>query len=456
MSASAAHPQAPLPPQPTAPALPRTLDLQDLVAYGLAYIAPIAPLTTLGFVWAASGGLIALSYLLGVVCMLFTVNSYVQMSREHHSAGSAYGFAQQVLGNRVGFLTGWLLLLDYLLIPALVHVMMSIGMEAVVPGVGRGVWLSALAAVTLLVNWRGITVTSRVNQVSVVFQLLFMAGFLGLCVWKLGTGLGQGALTLKPFHDPAHFNLSQVVAGTGICVLAFLGFDAVSTLAEETRTTDRGLVGRATALVMLISGALFVLSAWVLGNVMPAVQVKDAATASFDLAGTLFGPAAVAALAVVMIFLVGFTNALPMQAGVARVLFAMGRDRQLPGSLGRVHPKYGTPHVGMLVAAAASYVVAFALLDHAELLTSIVNFGALGSFALLHVAVIVHFKVRKGSRRLAHGLAPALGLVIVLGILSALSTTALLVGGGWLVLGGAMAAWRNRKPQDPANKAPAP
>jgi amino acid transporter len=102
--------------------LKRSLRYWDLVLYGLAYIAPFAPLSTLGFVWSESNGLIVLAYVLGAVCMYFTAQSYATMTETLPTAGSVYGFARHSLGVFPGFIAGWMILLDYLLIPAFVYV----------------------------------------------------------------------------------------------------------------------------------------------------------------------------------------------------------------------------------------------------------------------------------------------------------------------------------------------
>ena len=122
---------------PAAPGLTRSLTYWDLVLYGLAYIAPFAPLSTLGFVWRESNGLIVLAYLLGATCMYFTAQSYATMTEALPTAGSVYGFARTALGTFPGFIAGWMILLDYLLIPAFVYVLMSVALETLVPGVER-------------------------------------------------------------------------------------------------------------------------------------------------------------------------------------------------------------------------------------------------------------------------------------------------------------------------------
>ncbi len=425
----------------TTPAAPphelkRTLKYWDLIVYGLAYIAPIAPLSTLGFVWEASHGLIALAYVLGGVCMYFTAKSYAIMTETIPTAGSVYGFARHSLGALPGFIAGWMILLDYLLIPAFVYVLIAVAMETLVPGVDRAVWIVAMVAMTTFINWFGVTVTTRANFAAVGVQVVVLLVFLALAVLALLHGKGNGALTLKPFWETGHFDAGAIFTATSISVMSFLGFDAISTLSEEVEGHDRRLVGRAIIAVLVISGAFFVLVTWVLGNLLPGIRIKDPAAAVYELADWSIGAWSAIALAWAYVTVVGFSNALPMQVGVARVLFAMGRDRQLPHALARVHPRYHTPYVGMLVTAAISLGVALAMRNMMDELATIVNFGALSGFVLLHVSVIAKFGIQGRSRQLfAHWFAPLAGIVVVGAVFSGMSLLATEVGLGWLAIG---------------------
>ncbi|MBT0961623.1 APC family permease [Denitromonas iodatirespirans] len=428
-------------PKAGAETLTRSLEYRDLLAYGLAYIAPVAPLATLGFVWNASAGLVALAYLLGALCMYFTAKSYAVMTEEVPNAGSVYGFARHCLGGLAGFVAGWLILLDYLLIPALVFLLMSVGMGTLIPEIPRAAWLVILISSAVGINWFGVTVTSRVNVFSVKAQILMVLTLMALCIYALYQGKGSGGLTLAPFYSAEGFSATHVFAGTSICVLSFLGFDAISTLAEEVKGGDRKVVGRAIMHVLLIAGAFFVLLTWVLGNLMIGLDVQDPATAIFELTADRIGPWASTALAWLLALIVGFTNALPMQIGVARVLFAMGRDRQLPHAFARLHKKHGTPHIALLFASAFSLIVAIVLRNDIDLMASFVNFGALSAFLLLHLSVLVHFAWRKRSKNyLAHWCVPILGIAVVLAVFSGMAATALFMGAMWLVLG--LGYWR--------------
>lgn len=416
--------------------LKRSLTYWDLILYGLAYIAPFAPLGTLGFVWSESNGLIVLAYLLGGVCMYFTAKSYAIMTEAMPTSGSVYGFARHSLGAFPGFIAGWMILLDYLLIPAFVYVLIAVALETLLPGVDRGVWIIVLVAATTGVNWFGITVTSRANFISVALQVIVLVGFVGLCLVALYGGKGNGALTLKPVFDSSAFDAAKIFSATSICIMSFLGFDAVSTLAEEVAGGDRRVIGRAIIAVLILSAVFFVGITWVFGNLLPGIAIKDPSAAVYELAAWATGPWTAAVLAWTYAIIVGLSNALPMQVGVARVVYAMGRDRQLPRALARIHPRYHTPYVGMLVTAAISLAVALFMKNRLDDLASIVNFGALSGFLFLHMSVVVRFGLRRRSRAwVVHWLVPVCGMVVVLAVFSGMSALAVRVGSVWLVVG---------------------
>ena len=289
---------------------------------------------------------------------------------------------------------------------------------------------------TTAVNWFGITFTSRANFIAVAAQVIVLFLFMGFAVAALHAGKGSGALTLKPVFDAASFNAGKIFSATSICVMSFLGFDAVSTLAEEVRGGDRRVVGRAIIAVLVLSAVFFVVLTWILGNLMSGLAIKDPAAAVYELAAWAIAPWMAALLAWTNAIVVGLSNALPMQVGVARVVFAMGRDRQLPSAFARLHPRYNTPYVGMLVTAAISLGVALAMKNRLDDLASIVNFGALSGFLLLHVSVLRRFALRDRSRHLiAHWLVPICGIVVVLAVFSGMSAPAMKVGMGWLIAG---------------------
>ncbi len=419
--------------------LKRSLSFFDLVAYGLAFMALIAPLTNLGFVWTASGGVVAGAYVAAAICMYFTAQSYATMSRIVPNAGSVYGFARHSLGDFWGFFAGWGVLLDYLMVPALVFSLMAVGMQMLIPDVPRAGWIIGVAVVMLVINWAGIKVAARVNALSVAAQLVMVVGVMVLLVVAMEQGTANGArLSAAPFVGQGpDMPWAQLLAGASVAVMTFLGFDAVSTLAEEVKDpNDRTTVSRAILTVLALATLLYVVVTWILGSAMAAIELKDPAAAIFELLAQTVGPWAPVLLAWLMGIVVGFTNTLPMLAGVARILMAMGRERQLPTALGWVHAGTGVPRVATVVATLTSLAVALWLKDRIELLASIISFGALIGFLMLQLAVLVHFQRHPADRHVFfHRVVPVIGILSVLAIMYGMHVVALQVGLAWVLAG---------------------
>ena len=144
--------------------LQRSLSFSDLLIYGLIFMVPIAPFGIFGSVYQGSGGMVALTYVIGMVAMMFTANSYAQMSRAFPMAGSVYTYAGRGLRPWVGFLSGWAILLDYVLVPALLYLVASVAMNSIVGSIPVWIWLAAFVVLNTVVNYMGIEMTALVNK----------------------------------------------------------------------------------------------------------------------------------------------------------------------------------------------------------------------------------------------------------------------------------------------------
>src|ERR1700729_4327499 len=142
----------------------RALSTRDLIGYGMIFMVPIEPYAVYGFVWNASRGMVPLAYLLGLVGMLFTAMSYASMSRAFPVAGSVYSYAQRGLSEIAGFFAGWLILLDYILIPALLYLFSAIALKPIFPHVPEWIWLIGFVSFNVLVNLICIEFTARANR----------------------------------------------------------------------------------------------------------------------------------------------------------------------------------------------------------------------------------------------------------------------------------------------------
>ena len=415
--------------------LDRALTLSDLIVYGMIFMVPIAPFSVFGFVWIEAKGMVALAYLIGLTGMLFTALSYAAMSQAFPLAGSVYAYVQRGLHEFAGFLAGWLILLDYILVPALLYLFSAVALQPLLPAVPAWAWLVGFVSFNAAANLLGIRFTARLYKVLLALELLTLALFVVFGALALHAGAGAGRLTLAPLYDPHGFSLSTVAGATSIAVLSFLGFDGISTLSEESAGA-RNAIARATLLSLVLIGALFVLQTWIAADLARGMRFSSTATAFYEIAARAGGPALslTAILAVVISF--GIANAMAAQAAVARVLFAMARDRKLPSVLAAVHPRFKTPYVSTLLVASVSLLVGLLFTHRIDDLTRVVNFGALTSFALLHLAVAWHHIVRQRSGAwLRHLLFPLAGFTVILYVLYGMDHTAKVLGGCWIGAG---------------------
>lgn len=405
--------------------LKRALGLPSLVVFGLAYVAPISVFTTYGVASALSNGRLAASYLVATMAMLLTALSYASLARWFPEAGSVHTYATRVLHPHVGFLTGWAIALDYVMIPVINFMIAGIFGASLLPAAPAWTWAVAWLVVVTSLNALGIETTDRSARIVLGLEILALLVFVSVAGW-LGTG---------PIGNPAAIGWSPVFAAASIVAISFLGFDAVTTLAEEAIEPQRD-VPRAVVLTCLVAGGLFILVCATAYRAHPVALFENVDAAGFTVAEAIGGVALGAVIAVGE--LIGsFAGALAGQAGAARLLFGISRATGFGrGLLDRVHPTRRVPTgaVGVLAAAGG---LAFVL--SLEQVVSLINFGALTAFLVVHAAAM-----REGLTRHPHRtpwiwvrfvLLPLTGAAFVASLLWSLSATALIVGGTWLAVG---------------------
>jgi amino acid transporter len=419
--------------------LKRSLSLFDLLVYGLVFISPTAPIAVYGVVYNASKGMVPLIYVVGLVAMLFTARSYMTMSSVFPVAGSVYSYASRSIGTFAGFVAGWAMLLDYLLLPTLAYVVCAVALDAVMPGIPTAVWVVVLLAFSTIVNYLGIETTARMNFIMLGLQILVLIAFIGTGAWALMKHVGGAHLSLAPFYNPAVFSPSLVFGALSLAALSFLGFDAISTLSEESRQGPSA-IARATILSLCLTAALFVVQTWLAAQFTPGQTAfaKGAATnaAFYNVASLIGGYGLKFIVAVPGIVFGAMACALAAQASTARLLYGMARDGRLPRLLAHVHPERKSPDRAILAVAAITLVLGVALVDKLELLTSMVSFGALVGFLMLHASVVAQFLWREKSRDwLRHLVVPAIGFAIIAYVLWNAEENAKIAGVTWLAAG---------------------
>ncbi|HHQ4649101.1 TPA: APC family permease, partial [Aeromonas hydrophila] len=237
--------------------LKKSLKLWHVVIMGLAYLTPMAVFDTFGIVTEITEGHVPTAYLFALIGMLFTAMSYGHLVRKFPSAGSAYTYAQKVFHPYVGFMVGWVSLLDYMFMPMINMLLAKIYMEALFPSVEPWTYILGLATVMTLLNLRGIKLVANFNSLIVIMQFSIIAVFIGLIAWGVYHGEGLGTVaSSRPFFSE-HMNVAPLLTGASILCLSFLGFDAITTLSEETPDASR-VIPRAIVLTALIGGVLFI------------------------------------------------------------------------------------------------------------------------------------------------------------------------------------------------------
>jgi amino acid transporter len=424
--------------------LRRELSFTDLLAYGLVFMVPIAPFAIFGQVFNASGGMVALTYAVAMVAMLLTANSYAQMVRAFPMSGSVYNYAGRGIHPAVGFLAGWSILLDYVLVPSLLYVVAAFSMNVVVPSVAVWVWLVVFVVVNTVINYLGIKITARTTMMFLIAELVVLALVLIFFVVGLAQGKGNGIGAATALFNGDTFGWSLIFAAVAIGMLSFLGFDGISMLAEENREEARQ-IGRAMAGALLVAGVLFISQTWLASMLVPNPEgvIADGAV------GDEFSQAAEVAsghwlyvlTSVATALAWGIANAMVAQGATSRLLFAMARDRQLPAFLARVSPRRQVPVNAVLLVAVLSLALGLGLwfwrdVDSIADLGTLVNFGAMVAFLTLNVTVVWHFVVKNRSRDyLRHLVLPVLGFVILLFVVFNQNIFAKWVGGVWILIG---------------------
>ncbi len=417
--------------------LKRSLKLWSIVFLGVGYMTPMVVFDTFGIVAQKTSEHVPTAYILALVAMLFTAISYGKMVKVYPVAGSAYTYTQKTINSNLGFLVGWSSLLDYLFLPMINAVLTKIYLSALFPSIPSWLFVLGFVGIITVINLFSVNVTANFNNLLVTFQMLVIIIFVILVIMGLNHGEGTGRiLSIQPFFQ-SDMQLTSLISGATILCFSFLGFDAVTTLAEET-ANPTVTIPRAIFLTALVGGILFIGASYFTQSYFPdvsrfsdveatspeiALYVGGKLFQAFFLAGTVTGTLA---------------SGLSSHASVSRLLYVMGRDNVLPRRFfGYIHPRWNTPFLNVLFVGAISLSAIFFNLLTA---TSLINFGALIAFTFVNVCVIVHYVIRKRQHKTIWGfinylLLPGIGGGTVVILWINLSTDSLILGIIWAGIG---------------------
>jgi APA family basic amino acid/polyamine antiporter len=444
----------------SANALKRTLSASSLVALGVGCIIGAGIFVLTGNAAATNAGpAVSLSFLLSAVVCALAGLCYAEMASSVPVSGSAYTYSYATLGEFVAWIIGWDLILEYAFGATAVAIGWSGYVVSFMQGMGlpisprlaasplaydvaTGIWsftgalvnlpaMLIVAAMTALLIV-GTSESSRVNNVIVAIKVTIVVLFIVAGAFYFDTGNWvtagnpQGHF-IPPNEASGVFGWSGVLRGAAIVFFAYIGFDAISTAAQEATNPRRdmpiGILGS-----LLICAILYVMVSAVLTGIVPydKLDVADPIAVGIDATGLTWLEPLVKLGAVL-----GLTSAiLVLLLGQARIFFSMSRDGLLPAWGARIHPRFQTPYVSSLLIAVV--VMALAGTLPINMVAQLVSIGTLMAFAIVCIGVLM-LRVRQPDMPRAFKV-PAIWFVAPAGALSAVFLMLGLPGATWLRL----------------------
>jgi len=413
--------------------LKRALTLWDLVFYGIVLIQPVAPMGIYGVVSVEARGHVVTTILIGMCAMLLTAVSYGRMARVYPSAGSAFTYVGRELNAGLGYVTGWSMVMDYVLNPIICTIWCSKAAMLFLPEVPYSAWVTFFASMFTLLNLRGVKASARTNEILAAGMFVVLILFLGSAIRYLtGIHLGRRELLL-PFYNPETFSLPVVLTGASIASLTYIGFDGISTLSEEVENPRRNIM-LATVLTCLVIGVLASIQVYLAQLVWGDWRgFRDVDTAFVEVAGKAGGRVMFSVLNITLL-VANFGSGTGSHLGAARLLYGMGREDALPRSFfGAIDARSNIPRNNVILVGA--FALVGGLLLTYQLGAEMLNFGAFIAFMGVNLAAFTHYWVRADRKRPQDFVLPILGFLICLYLWLSLRWPAKVAGGVWLGAG---------------------
>jgi putrescine importer len=429
----------------TAPVtLKRSLGFWDLVLYGIILIQPTAPMPNFGIIYQEARGHVVTAILFAMVAMLFTSISYGRMARVYPQGGSAFLYVGKELHPSLGYMTGWCLVMDYILNPLICTIWCSKAAQNFLPEVPYVAWVIFFIGMFTLLNLNGVETSARINTTMAAvlgFVIVLVVISMTRYLWHLPHQ--PAFFYTAPFYDPSRYSSNALFRGTSLAVLTYIGFDGISTLSDEAKSPERN-IPRAIVLTCFVTGILASIEVYLGQLVWPrGLAFPDIDTAYVHISGRAGGPI-VFAIVNGALLLASIGSGLASQLGAARLLLAMGQDGAIPKKFfGAVHPKNRIPRNNVLMIGAICMVGA--LVFSYELGAELLNYGALLAFMGVNISSAVRaWREGRGKQWFAIALSLA-GFGICFFIWLNLRTPARIVGTVWALSGVALYLLHGRK-----------
>ena len=430
-----------------APRLRRTLTLWDLILYGMIVLQPVAPMSAFGALSDRGRGHVVTAILIAMVAMLFTAISYGRMARAYPSAGSAFTYVAQEIHPSIGYVTGWSMVMDYIVNPLICVIWCAGQAHEFAPAIPVWGWKIIFALAFTWLNLRGIKTSARVNAgltagMSAVVVVIFVTAIR----YIFGHPHADPHFFTRPFYDPQTFTWGNLFGCTSIAVLSYIGFDGISTLSEEAENPRRNIL-LATVLTCVVIGFLSAAEVYIAQLIWPASEpFPNQDTAYVWAAARTWGP---------LFTIVGFTlmvanfgSGMGAHIGAARLLYGMGRSNALPRSFfGAIDPKHQVPRNNVIFVGGLAMIGSFFLTFGRGI--ELLNFGALIAFMGVNAAAFVRYFLHAEKKKVWNFIPPVLGFVICLGLWWSLSPPAKIVGSIWMIAGIAFGIWKTKWFREP-------
>jgi putrescine importer len=383
--------------------LKRGMTLVDLTLFGINWMAPLGPVVIWGIMLVTAGGAVGLSYALAGISMIFTAAGYAILAPQFPLAGSAYNYISKGWNPYIGFMVGWVMIADYLLFPASTTVSVAYYTQQIFPSVDRWIIIGVFGIFTGVLNIVGVDIMRKAGMWLLIVSEIVVFAFFVVCSVSAAGGQGFGTvLTLQPMQFSTFGNL---MTATTLAVFNYLGFDAVTTMAEECNNPIQDIpkavymsviIGASTMIGLGYFGQLPLGDAWMqfADQSVPA-NVAWVNTALYQVAviagGQWFG----------VFFYLGMLNSIAVfnvvsTASAARLVYGMGRDELLPKRIfGAINKRFQTPHWNIVIIVVLIFLQA-ALLP-LDVIAFLINFGALTGFFMMNVLVLVMYFIKKNG-----------------------------------------------------------
>ncbi|MGE6494031.1 amino acid permease [Cupriavidus metallidurans] len=386
--------------------LRKVLGAVDLVLMGIGAIIGTGIFVLTGTGALTAGPALTVSFVIAAMACGFAALCYAEFASAIPVSGSIYTYSYATLGEIVAWMIGWDLLLEYGLATSAVSVGWSGYFQSLIAGFGIHLPTALTAApgavpgehtlfnlpaclIMLAITWivsYGVKESARLNNVMVAIKISVVLLFIAVGVWHVKPANWQ------PF---APFGMTGVFNAAALVFFAFIGFDAVTSAAEEVRNPRRdlpiGIIGS-----LAVCTILYVTVAAIMTGIVPYMKFEGV-DHPVSLALQYAGQNWVAGFVDLGAILGMTTVILVMTYGQTRIIFAMSRDGLLPEALSTVHPVHATPYtatwtVGIVFAAIAAFVPL-------NVLAELINIGTLAAFTLISIAILVLRRTRPDSRR---------------------------------------------------------